>query len=131
MNLLKLLLAVRLVVAATITVSDQQTGWEGSKAIDSTAGTFWHSVYSPSNVPLPHVATIDLGSAQLLNGFNYLPRQDGNMNGRIGQVRSSIPFFSLLPFHHKFHLSSKTIRVRLPSFILLQCEVSDIMIMAV
>lgn len=87
MKFLNLLLAARLAVAATIVVSDQQAGWEGSKAIDGNTGTFWHSTYSPSNVPLPHTATIDLGSTQLLNGFNYLPRQDGNANGRIGQVR--------------------------------------------
>jgi hypothetical protein len=85
MKYLTVLLALRLVRAATIVVSDAQSGWDGPNAVDNNPSTFWHSVYSPSNLPLPHTATIDLGNMQLLNGFNYLPRQDGNANGRIGQ----------------------------------------------
>ena len=85
MKYLSLFLAIGVARAATIVVSDAQPGNEGSRAVDGNPSTFWHSVYSPSNYPLPHTATIDLGGAQLLNGFNYLPRQDGNANGRIGQ----------------------------------------------
>jgi len=85
MKYITLLLIVRFAAAATIVVSDAQAGWGGPSAVDGNPATFWHSVYSPSNLPLPHTATIDLGNIQLLNGFNYLPRQDGNANGRIGQ----------------------------------------------
>lgn len=84
MHLLKLLLTSQLAAAATITVSSQQSGEEGTKAVDGNTGTHWHSQWSPA-VQLPHTATIDLGSIQTLNGFNYLPRQDGTANGRIGQ----------------------------------------------
>ena len=105
MLFLTLFLVIRSAFAATIVVSDQQAGWEGTKAIDNDAGTFWHSTYSPSNVPLPHVATINLGSLQLVNGLYYLPRQDGTANGRIGQVRltSTIHPASLMhPFQKKY-----------------------------
>ena len=84
MNFLNFFLLAKLAAAATIVVSDQQPADPGSRAVDGNRNTFWHSQYSP-NLPLPHTATIDLGSIQLLNGFNYLPRQDGNANGRIGQ----------------------------------------------
>jgi galactose oxidase len=85
MKYLSLFLTIPLAAAVTIVVSDAQPGWDGPNAIDNNPATFWHSVYSPSNYPLPHTATVDLGNIQLLNGFNYLPRQDGNANGRIGQ----------------------------------------------
>lgn len=84
MKLLSLIFLSKLVAAATIVVSSQQANNEGTKAVDGNTGTFWHSQYNP-NLPLPHTATIDLGAIQLLNGFSYLPRQDGTANGRIGQ----------------------------------------------
>ena len=34
--------------------------------------------------PLPHQAVLDLGTAAAINGFTYLPRQDGLANGNIG-----------------------------------------------
>jgi galactose oxidase len=40
--------------------------------------------YKPVLTNLPHQATLDLGSAQTINGFSYLPRQDGQLNGNIG-----------------------------------------------
>jgi hypothetical protein len=73
------------VSGATITVDSFQIGNEGAKAIDTNTSTFWHSQYSPTLAQLPHTAVIDLGSSQLLNGFSYLPRQDGSSNGNIGQ----------------------------------------------
>jgi hypothetical protein len=87
MKLFRLILTAHVAVAATIVVSDQQSGGEGTKAVDGNTGTFWHSQYTPTLLPLPHIATIDLGTIQLLNGFNYLPRQDGQANGRIGQYK--------------------------------------------
>lgn len=74
-----------LVHSITITVDSFQVGNEGAKAIDGDSATFWHSEYSPVLVALPHKAVIDLGLAQTVNTFTYLPRQNGNMNGNIGQ----------------------------------------------
>ncbi|TVY84405.1 Galactose oxidase [Lachnellula suecica] len=73
------------VTAVSITVDSFQVGHEGAKAIDGNSSTFWHSEYSPTLAALPHSAILDLGSSQLLNGFTYLPRQDGSSNGNIGQ----------------------------------------------
>jgi len=74
-----------LVSGVSITVDSFQVGNEGAKAIDGNTSTFWHTEYSPTLAALPHSAVIDLTQAELLNGFTYLPRQDGTKNGNIGQ----------------------------------------------
>lgn len=76
---------VGLVSGVSITVDSFQVGNEGANAIDNNTTTFWHTEYSPSLAALPHSAVIDLTHSQLLNGFSYLPRQDGKKNGNIGQ----------------------------------------------
>ncbi|KAJ8067245.1 hypothetical protein OCU04_004608 [Sclerotinia nivalis] len=70
--------------ALSIEVSSSQTTNPASYAVDGNSSTFWHSEYSPVLVPLPHTIYLDTGSSQLLNGFTYVPRQDGNHNGNIG-----------------------------------------------
>ena len=71
----------------TIVVDSQntETGNLGTLAIDGNTSTFWHSEYEPVLVPLPHNATIDMKTAYLVGSITYLPRQDGNANGRIGE----------------------------------------------
>ena len=61
------------------------TGNIGTDAIDNNTSTFWHSEYEPTLVGLPHTATIDMKTASLVGSITYLPRQDGQANGRIGQ----------------------------------------------
>ena len=68
-----------------ITVDTHQSTNPGSNAIDDNTSTFWHSEYSPVLTPLPHQAVLDLGSEASVNGFSYLPRQDGLLNGNIGR----------------------------------------------
>ena len=76
----------------TITVDSQNTATNnlGTLAIDGSTTTFWHSEYSPTLVALPHTATIDMKSSYLIGSITYLPRQDGNSNGNIGQHIISI-----------------------------------------
>lgn len=69
-----------------------QPGNEGTKAIDSNYNTFWDAKWGPA-VPLPHNAVLDIGPTPLpVVGLTYYPRQDGNLNGNIGQytVETSI-----------------------------------------
>jgi galactose oxidase len=54
-------------------------------AIDGNPNTFWHTAWVPSNSALPHHVNIDLGVSTVIDGFSYLPRQDGVSNGNIGQ----------------------------------------------
>lgn len=64
---------------------DSESGAYGTNAIDGNTSTFWHSEFKPVLVPLPHNATIDMKTASLVGSITYLPRQDGEANGRIGQ----------------------------------------------
>ncbi|KAL8917570.1 MAG: hypothetical protein Q9208_007853 [Pyrenodesmia sp. 3 TL-2023] len=60
------------------------------KAIDSNDNTFWHTKYTPSDAALPHRITIDMGKVYNTRSMTYLPRQDGDSNGNIGNWRISL-----------------------------------------
>jgi hypothetical protein len=77
-----------------------QTGWKlkfvdseelvgsdgrGVNGFDGATGTIWHTKWLNGSPPPPHEIQINLGSSANLNGFVYVPRQDGSQNGRIGQ----------------------------------------------
>src|ERR1035437_9097788 len=69
-------------------VDSQETQCENGAAVnsfDASAATIWHTQYCTSVAQLPHEIQIDMGTAYIINGFRYLPRQDGGSNGRIGQ----------------------------------------------
>jgi hypothetical protein len=73
---------------SVISVSSQETVAEyapANCAFDGNPATFWHSKWSPSITPPPHEIKIDLGSIQSIQGFRYLPRQDGLLNGTFTQ----------------------------------------------
>lgn len=69
----------------TVAVDSFQPGNEPTRVLDGDNTTFWHTEYSPVNVPLPHNITINMQKLYYVNGLSYLPRQDGNANGNIGQ----------------------------------------------
>ena len=74
-------------VAAT--ADSEESGSEQdpvSNAIDGDPTTFWHTDWSVAPVPTPpHWIATDLGTTRQVCGVRYLPRQDGNPNGRIGK----------------------------------------------
>ncbi|KAL8734093.1 MAG: hypothetical protein Q9181_003322 [Wetmoreana brouardii] len=69
----------------TVAADSSQPGNEAAKVLDGNTGTIWHTQWTPVNVPLPHNITIDMKKTYNVNGLTYLPRQDGNSNGNIGQ----------------------------------------------
>lgn len=69
----------------SVTADSYQPGNEPAKVLDGDTSTFWHTEYSPTNASLPHNLTLDLKALYWVNGLTYLPRQDGNSNGNIGQ----------------------------------------------
>lgn len=56
-------------------------------AIDDDPYTIWHTSYTGDAAPLPHRMTLDLHGTQAVAGLQYLPRQDGGVNGRIAGYR--------------------------------------------
>jgi endo-alpha-N-acetylgalactosaminidase len=58
-------------------------GKTGDKAIDGDPRNWWHSRWRDRTPGHPHHLTIDLGASQAIAGLRYLPRQDGETNGRV------------------------------------------------
>jgi hypothetical protein len=52
-------------------------------AFDARFGTFWQTVSCLGTAALPHEIQVDLGTSYALQGFRYLPRQDGQSLGKI------------------------------------------------
>lgn len=66
----------------------QETSGENApatNAFDGKTNTFWHTQWQAANPPPPHEIQINLGGSYTLNGFTYLPRQDGCSHGDIKQ----------------------------------------------
>lgn len=63
--------------------SEQADDGPARMAFDGDPDTFWHTQYSPTNVPYPHELVVDMSELKLVRAFRYLPRQDGGQNGRI------------------------------------------------
>ena len=57
----------------------------GVNGFDGNTGTIWHTQYLNGAPAPPHEIQINLGSSANLNGFVYVPRQDGSSHGWIGQ----------------------------------------------
>jgi len=68
-----------------ITTDSFQDGNPPSAAFDNSTTTFFHSEYNPLLVPLPHAIVIDLTAPFVVGSLTYLPRQDGQKNGNVGQ----------------------------------------------
>jgi galactose oxidase len=64
-----------------------QGGNPGNNVLDGNPNSFWHTQYNPNLDQLPHRITIDMQKTQTVNGLYYLPRQDGQANGNVGQYQ--------------------------------------------
>lgn len=56
-------------------------GGDPARALDGDETTFWLT----DETDLPAEITIDLGTAQAVTGFSYLPRQDGSQEGLVSR----------------------------------------------
>src|SRR2546430_157190 len=65
--------------------SQELVGENGAatNAIDGNPATFWHTEWQQQTASLPNKLVLDLGSQYQVDGFRYLPRQDGSPNGMI------------------------------------------------
>ena len=67
-------------------VDSQKTRGEvvaATNAFDGDVSTFWHTEWWARDRTHPHRIGIDLGAWHDLDGFRYLPRQDGGVNRRV------------------------------------------------
>lgn len=73
----------------TVSADSQETEGENApatQAIDGSSATFWHTQWLAASPPPPHQWVANLGGAQVVRGFRYLPRQ-GSSNGRVADWR--------------------------------------------
>ncbi|MBO9625892.1 MAG: discoidin domain-containing protein [Microbacterium sp.] len=69
----------------TASANSEETDGEDGRAsnmLDGNPGTFWHSRWSADATSYPHTVTLDLGSAETVDGISYL-RRGANQNGPI------------------------------------------------
>ncbi len=57
--------------------------YAATNAIDGNPLTFWHTEWFSSNPPPPHTIVLKLDTTYSVSGLNYLPRQDGSINGTV------------------------------------------------
>ncbi len=70
----------------TATVNCEEPGQFGIYAIDGYYDTFWHTRWIDYDThDQPHFIQVDMKKTMPLKGFTYLPRQDGQQNGNIGE----------------------------------------------
>jgi beta-galactosidase len=68
--------------------SEERAGEDGSaeNAIDGQTANFWHTEWQNTQPNYPHQLILNLGKAQTISGFRYVPRQ-GKESGRIKDYR--------------------------------------------
>ena len=69
-----------------VSVDSEEANDPASNAIDGNAATVWQTGQNPER-PLPHQITVDMGSAQRIAGFTYLPRRDESRSGVVESYR--------------------------------------------
>jgi galactose oxidase len=77
----------------TATADSEEPGAnnQAARAIDDSTNTIWHTQWNTASPGYPHQITIDMGQTNVVDGLDYTPRQDGNVNGYVGgfEVRLS------------------------------------------
>ncbi|MGY1690636.1 discoidin domain-containing protein [Geodermatophilus sp. SYSU D01105] len=70
--------------------SDASAAHPAGNVLDGDPGSFWHSRFEGTPVPLPHTVTVDMTARRDVSGLRYLPRQDGTPNGNIGEYAVTV-----------------------------------------
>jgi beta-galactosidase len=60
-----------------------QENGSAENAIDGQTSNYWHTEWGNQQPNYPHYLVIDLGKAEEISGFRYVPRADNNSPGRI------------------------------------------------
>ena len=71
--------------------SAESIGEDGSasRTLDADTATHWHTVYTPSPVALPHLLTIDCGSAVTFDAIR-IQNRTGTQNGSLGDYEIEV-----------------------------------------
>ena len=73
----------------TVTCDSSKAGNDCSKAIDGDSKSFW---LTDASAPLPHSIVVDMKTSRIVGNITIQPRQDGTLNGNIGQHQVSLRY---------------------------------------
>ena len=74
---------IETVQTEVVYASSQESGeGDASHLTDGDPNTIWHTMYSVTVAKHPHWVDLDAGEVKTINGFTYLPRQNGG-NGNV------------------------------------------------
>ena len=76
--------------------SQEIDGFQATYAFDGASSTMWHTRWRSNLSDHPHEIVINLGDTYNVNGFSYLPRQDGQQYGNIKQYEFYVSADGLL-----------------------------------
>ena len=65
--------------------ADSQQSWNPATNVLDGTNSIWHTRWDPTTDALPHNITLNMTAPHDISALSYLPRQDGNANGRIGK----------------------------------------------
>ena len=74
----------------TVSADSQAKSFPAGYVLDGDGLTIWSTPFAGKVPRLPHHITIDMHATHTVSGLAYLPRQDGNSNGNIGQYSISL-----------------------------------------
>lgn len=69
-----------------VTASQSQSGNPATNMTDGNTSTFWHSPWSGGTTSFPINLTFKIEEPEHLDYINYMPRQDGNVNGNFKKI---------------------------------------------
>lgn len=75
------------VKVTVLSASSEEPGCGADLLIDKDPNSFWHTAYGVTVTKYPHTIDFDCGEQKNIQGFTYLPRQDGSTNGNIKGYR--------------------------------------------
>jgi galactose oxidase len=74
----------------TVSADSADAADPARNVLDGDALTIWQTPETGTVPPLPHSITIDMQATHVVTGLAYLPRQDGILDGNIGQYSISV-----------------------------------------
>ena len=71
------------VKVSVLAASSEEPGENADHLVDGDPGSIWHTAYGVTVTKYPHTVDFDCGELKTIQGFTYMPRQDGGHNGDI------------------------------------------------
>ena len=75
---------------ASASAGSSQSGQGPENVLDGNESTLWHTQWSAGHNRADHWLVIDYGKEYMMDGFRYMPRQEGGVNGIITEYKIEV-----------------------------------------